>query len=298
MTCDYSKYKIAFIGGDQRAVYAAQRLAGKGIESALFGFDQYKGDIGLCTKCDTVEDAATLADILVLPIPMTCDGITVCAPFCSKSLLLDEVLKSVSGDTAVLYGGGCFKIEKHVALRDKDVFNYAARIDFQTANAVPTAEAALEIALREKPVTLCGQTALVVGYGRIGKVLCRLLCAFGVQVYASARKSEDLIFAETNGCKPIKTDRIGEVIGKCSLIFNTVPKPVINADVLSHVRKDALLIDLASKPGGVDFAAAKNAGIKTLWALGLPGKVFPVSAGSILADTVLTILEERGNKKC
>lgn len=111
MTCDYSKYKIAFIGGDQRAVYAAQRLAGKGIESALFGFDQYKGDIGLCTKCDTVEDAATLADILVLPIPMTCDGITVCAPFCSKCLLLDEVLKSVSGDTAVLYGGGCFKIE-------------------------------------------------------------------------------------------------------------------------------------------------------------------------------------------
>ena len=73
---------------------------------------------------------------------------------------------------------------------------------------------------------------------------------------------------------------------------------MINADVLSHVRKDALLIDLASKPGGVDFAAAKNAGIKTLWALGLPGKVFPVSAGSILADTVLIILEERGNKKC
>lgn len=288
----YDTLKIAFIGGDARQVHAAEKLAGEGIETALYGFDEYKGSIGLCTKCDTTADVLSMADALVLPIPATCDGITVNAPFSGDCILLDEVFGLVPENTLVLYGGGCLKLEKHAVLRDRDVINYAAREDFQTANAVPTAEAALEIALRELPVTLSGLTVLVVGYGRIGKVLCRLLCAFGADVYASARKSEDLVWAKTAGCKAIQTARIAEVLPQCALIFNTVPRPVLNTEVLAHARKDSLIIDLASKPGGVDFASAENAGIQTLWALGLPGKNAPVSAGRILADTVLTVLDE------
>ena len=61
-----------------------------------------------------------------------------------------------------------------------------------------------------------------------------------------------------------------------------------------RIRKDCLVIDLASKPGGVDFKAASELGVKVVWALGLPGKVAPISAGRIIADTVMNILSERG----
>ena len=289
--------KIAFVGGDRRLVHAAAVLAEEGHECALFGFDTYKGSVGLATRCDTLEDALSLADVVVLPLPATCDGITVQAPLHTKCILLDEVFTHVSRDTLIVYGGGCFKMEKHVPCGVMAI-NYAARADFQTANAVPTAEAVLGIAMRELPVTLAGLPVLVVGYGRIGKVLCRLLLAFGAKVYASARKSEDLIMAGIVGCTPVYTDCIATVAGDCRLIINTVPKPVVDAQVLAHVKKDALVIDLASKPGGVDFEAAKAVDIKTLWALGLPGKVFPVSAGKIVADTVLTVLAERSDEKC
>ena len=289
--------KIAFVGGDRRLVHAAAVLAEDGHECALFGFDTYTGNVGSATRCDMLEDALSLADVVVLPLPATCDGITVQAPLSAKCILLDEIFTHVSRDTLIVYGGGCFKMEEHVPCGVTAV-NYAARADFQTANAVPTAEAALAIAMRELPVTLAGLPVLVVGYGRIGKVLCRLLNAFGAKVYASARKSEDLVMAGIAGCTPVYTDCISKIAGDCRLIVNTVPKPVVGAQVLAHVKKDALVIDLASKPGGVDFEAAKAAGIKTLWALGLPGKVFPVSAGKILADTVLTVLAERSDGNC
>jgi len=78
------------------------------------------------------------------------------------------------------------------------------------------------------------------------------------------------------------------------IVFNTVPAMVLDRDLLFKLNKEALIIDLASKPGGVDFLAAEELGIKTIHALGLPGKTAPVSAARIIKDTIYNILEERG----
>ena len=56
----------------------------------------------------------------------------------------------------------------------------------------------------------------------------------------------------------------------------------------------ALIIDLASLPGGTDFAAAEELGLHAEHALALPGRCAPQTAGALIAQTVLTILEERG----
>lgn len=75
------------------------------------------------------------------------------------------------------------------------------------------------------------------------------------------------------------------------MLFNTVPQTVIGRKELAGA-KDSLIIDLASKPGGVDFDAARDLGVKVIWALGLPGKVAPVSAGKIIKKSILNILSE------
>lgn len=277
-----------------RQIFCAKNLAELGFEVALFGFEKYTQDIGLCTRCDTIEDAAELASVLILPLPVTSDGLTVNAPLSDKCIPLCRVFEQVSENGLVLYGGSCCKAEQLAAEHGVDICNYYEREDYKVANAVPTAEGALALAIDELPVTLYGAEALVIGYGRIGKVLCRLLDAFGATVHASARKSEDLIWAQINGCHAINTGEIADVLGRCDLIFNTVPKTLLKDDLLSLIRKDTLVVDLASKPGGIDFKLAKERGLNVVWALSLPGKTAPVSAGKILSDTVFKIMNEKG----
>ena len=78
------------------------------------------------------------------------------------------------------------------------------------------------------------------------------------------------------------------------MVFNTVPALIFDEPRLRALAPSTLIIDLASRPGGVDFAAAAGLGLKTIWALSLPGRVAPKSAGIILKDTVLNILKEEG----
>ena len=57
--------------------------------------------------------------------------------------------------------------------------------------------------------------------------------------------------------------------------------------------KKSLIVDLASKPGGTDFAAARRLGHTALHALSLPTVWAPETAGEVLARTVQAILQER-----
>ncbi|MEG0570666.1 MAG: dipicolinate synthase subunit DpsA, partial [Oscillospiraceae bacterium] len=83
------------------------------------------------------------------------------------------------------------------------------------------------------------------------------------------------------------------VIASQALVFNTVPAQILGEDVLRRVEKDCVLIDLASKPGGIDFEIAKKLNIKAIWALSLPGIVAPITAAQIIYDTVKNIIHER-----
>ncbi|MBE7016298.1 MAG: dipicolinate synthase [Ruminococcaceae bacterium] len=157
---------------------------------------------------------------------------------------------------------------------------------------MPTAEGAIEIAMTEMPITIYGSRVLVVGYGRIGKMLASRFKSLGADVTVSARKHKDFAWIEEQGCAYIHTMDIASYIKSYDIIVNTVPFTVIDRDALSEMRKDSLIIDLASKPGGVDFTSAKELGKNVIWALSLPGKTAPITSGKIIKDTILNILTE------
>ena len=115
----------------------------------------------------------------------------------------------------------------------------------------------------------------------------------GAEVTVTARKYSDLAWAEIYGCHGIHTSSLKDCIRNFSLIINTVPAVILNEDILKEASAESLIIDLASKPGGVDFDTARRLGLKVVWALSLPGKVAPVSSGEIIASTILNILKER-----
>ena len=144
------------------------------------------------------------------------------------------------------------------------------------------------------PITLHDCKALILGFGRIGKILAKMLQGLGVKVFVEARKYSDIAWIKSYGYKPVYINELGDYLGKMDVIFNTIPHIVLDANMLGKLKNDCLIIDLASKPGGVDFERAKGMGIKVIWALSLPGKVAPITAAKFIKETIYNILEELG----
>ena len=180
-------------------------------------------------------------------------------------------------------------------LKDKKGRLQTSRLSFlrcHTANALPTAEGAIQIAMEELPITLHDARVLVIGFGRLGQALAPRLRALGARVWVAARRYEQRAAAESMGLGSEGMHRLPDWLCGYDLVLNTVPAPVLGARELNALKERALVIDLASRPGGVDMDAAAALGVRVIWALSLPGKVAPVTAGRYIKDTIYHIMEE------
>lgn len=178
------------------------------------------------------------------------------------------------------------------------VFDYSKREEFAVMNAVPTSEGAIECAMHEYDGTINGSNCLVIGYGRIGKVLSDMLGGLGAKVSVSARKKSDIAYIQAKGFKALKTNELSfmpQGHTAFDLIFNTVPFMILDSHTLARIApggSDTIIIDLASLPGGVDLEACERMGLKAMRALSLPGRVAPKAAGEIIKNAVYNITEE------
>jgi len=269
--------KIAVLGGDRRQGCLAQMLCLEGYEAQLL----FCG--GNATKKEAFK-ALGEADAIILPLPATRDGVTLNAPNFDESILLSEILEACQ-DKPILSGGSWASAEARV-------INYADRGEFKIKNGLATAEGAIALAIDKTNRTLAGSRALVIGYGYIGKPLARMLDSMGSIVTASARKTTDLAYIEANGIDAVHTQNIASVIGECDIIFNTVPAPVLGKRELAYCKSEALIIELASSPGGIDTTTAGRLRLNIINAPSLPGKTAPYSAAGYIKETVLNIFKE------
>lgn len=279
---------FAIIGGDKRQLYCARSLADDGFEVILGGFDKVLSMRGVSLM--SPSEAAQNAEVIILPLPSVDKEGNVPAVFSENKIPLSELAPFFSGKRVftamrekVLTAAPC--------LNPTLLSDYYAREDFVLSNAYVTAEGAVKIAMEKFEGTLNGARILVCGFGRIGKALTRLLSAFSPSLTVSARKSEDLAAIRMLGAKAVRTDELYGEKG-FDIILSTVPSLIFRPELLAKIASDAVLIDLASAPGSVDFEAANRLGIDCIHALSLPGKSSPKTAGEIIKDTVYTILEE------
>lgn len=232
------------------------------------------------------------AHIIILPLPLTRDGETLNAPFERGKIALSDIVEAA--DEGDLFFGGLIpsdfasKIKAAGAL----IFDYNERDSFAELNAIPTAEGAVSIAVENTDFALFDAECLVSGYGKIGKVLANYLKAMGAKVTVSARKKSDLDYAEKCGLNHILTSEIADHIDKFSIIFNTVPHRIYSDDTVKMMKKDALYIELASAPYGVDFDSLSRAEIRYINAPSLPAKVAPVTAAKNILNTITEIIRE------
>ena len=281
------KNKILVAGGDLRQVFLALSLS-REYDTYIYGIED-----DTYTEKLRKDDGETFYDAVILPIPVTNNGETLFTPFSEKKITLSEISEKVRKG-GIVFGGRFGISEKIFSEKGIETIDYLLREELSVMNAVATAEGALGIAMEESPETIFGNKILITGFGRIAKTLAKILVSMGADVTVCARKKSDIAWAEIFGCKGRDFSLLNEK-SDFKIIFNTVPTEIFTKEKLSLLNPSALIIDLASKPGGVDFESASMMGIKTIWALSLPGKVAPVTSGEIIARTIKNILTERGD---
>ncbi len=260
--------KYAFLGNDNRTKYLRKLYIEEG------------------KNVTTIEDA----DYIVTTIPLTRDNNNITGEEFTCEHFLD-----ITKDKVIFTGALTpFMKEKMSEYRYYDLMSYD---NIAVLNAIPTAEGAIYEAINLGDGTLCNSKCLVLGYGKIGKVLSKMLKGIGAEVYCEARKDIDLSYIESLGYKKVELGSLDIVLPNMDYIFNTIPSMILGSEKLSLVSKNACIIDLASAPGGIDFEEAKKLEIKTKWALSLPSKVAPRSAAIYLKEQIDKIIKyEIGDK--
>lgn len=281
------KIKFAVVGGDERSLKLSNLLQNDGHKVEIYGFNKILDVDNNLSLIQVTSDA----NIIIGPLPLTNDGETLNAPFSSKDIQLKELFESITSEQ-IFIGG---KIDKDIYITkgvDVKIIDYFIREEMQVLNAVPTAEGAIQLAMENLPITICSSNTLVLGFGRIGKVLAKMLYGIGANTYVAVRKYSDIAWLKSYGYKPIPFKELDMYLPTMDVIFNTVPSEILSKQRLEKLNKECLTIDLASKPGGVDFKAAEELGARVIWALALPGKVAPITAAQVIKETVYNIIEE------
>ena len=273
---------FTLMGGDARQAHLADLLTKEGYQVKTWGVPDY-------TECELEE--AGKSRYVILPLPLSREaGMLNCK---NGFLPLRRLWGILTPDQVIC--GGQVGAETMDSARERglQIEDYFLREELTVANAAVTAEGAVQLAMEHLPVTLWGNRCLIIGYGRIGKLLAHRLRGLGAEVVVAARSQAARAWASADGMEAVAIEHISEHLKNIRVLFNTVPSLIMNRSLIECLPKTCLCMDLASQPG-IDGTAAEELGVPFLWARGLPGKVAPETAAAAIRDAVFHILEERG----
>lgn len=305
---------IGIIGGDSRTVQLIKFLEKDKKQIVLYGLENCE-QLKNFNHEKSLEGVLSKSDTIITSIPLSKDGKFVNAVFSDKKIEVRDIFeksknkKIVTGNITneiqsyikiineeLIQSSECLKNEnnsindkKYKAIKDinqNEIIDILKQEELTVLNSIPTAEGAIQIAMEKSLKTIHNSKCLVLGFGRIGKILSKMLLGIGAQVYCEARKQSDIAWIQAYGYNAICLEKLNENLDKFDFIFNTIPYLILDKNNLKLIKKDCLLIDLASKPGGIDFDEADRLQLQTVWALALPGKVAPETAAKYIYEIV------------
>ena len=278
---------IAVVGGDLRIVKLIEMLNSDGYKVYTYALENSEELLNLDSveMCQTLEEAVSYSKVVVGPVPLSSDRKRLSTPFGRNNVDLEEFVKCLKGK---------YLIAGNIGIKDQLDNNNIQfkREEFSVLNTIATAEGTIQIAMEETQRTVHGSNVLVMGFGRIGKVLSKMLDGIGAKVYCEARKNEDISWIKAYGYNPIHLNDLNEYLEKFDIIINTIPFQILDSERLDLIKKEAVIVDLASNPGGVDRKAAREKGLKVIWALSLPAKVAPLTSAEFIKETLYHVLKE------
>ena len=280
---------VLVIGGDKRQYLAAEMIADKGYTVYICGLEKLPAN----HKFKTADmQALPYSDYVLLPAPYQDAEGTIKTPYSDARILMAELCPQFNPNACIILGGADFNTQTLFENYGFTCFDLLTDEPYMARNAFLTSQAAVMLAASKSSKALSDCNILICGFGRIGKTLAGILRGFGSHITVSARKDKDLEWIGILGYHPVETSEIYTVIHDQDILFNTVPSRILGQNELNNAKKGVLIMELASKPFGIDFAAASALGLSTFVELGLPGRCFPSSAAVSVADAFQRIAKK------
>ena len=288
--------KFAVIGGDLRTVKLVQRHVED--ENVVYTFGLEKADelkkLENVFFCSKLEDSIQNAEIIIGPIPFSSNEKEINMPFSDEKVTIKDLMHNANG--RILIAGAIpkkvYEIQNEEDEECYEIVDIMKREELAILNTISTAEGTIQLMISNTNKNIHGSYVLILGFGRVAKILAYKLQGLSAKVTCAARKEDALAWIKSYGYQDININNLKSELTNYDIIINTVPNLILTKEKLKYVREDCLIIDLASNPGGVDNEAAKERGIKSIWALALPGKVSPSTTADIIKDTIYNVLKE------
>ncbi len=284
------RVRFAVIGGDRRSALLCSQLARDGHRVYTYALEKAELPAEI-PRSGCLQGCVYGADCVVLPVPAE-KAALINAPFSVEPLererLVDALWKG-----QLLCGGRLSETLRSSALAaGVHPVDIMARPAFAVGNAALTAEGALEIMLAQSERSIRESRVLILGRGRIGRRIAAMAHALGAEVTVAARRAADRAESRVSGMNAVDFTELENGLGRYDFIVNTVPARVITESMLCTV-EDALLIELASPPGGFDRVLAENIGLRVVSAPGLPGRCAPYAAAGLIRETLYEVIREQ-----
>lgn len=267
---DFMSMNFCLIGGDLRTFFLAKILSREKHEVKLYGFDKIEN----FKECEKYDEMIRNSNNIVLPIPFSKDNQYVNMPFSNKDIAIRELFYYLENKT-IFVGNMHQELKEELDRKHNQVIDFMQKEEFAILNAIPTAEATMEIILKNTKKILQNSNCLIMGFGRIGKVLAYKLKGVSAKVTCVITSEVEKAWAMAYGYETISIEKLQKNCTKLKqydIIINTIPKIILKEE-LKEIKKETLVIDLASKPYGIDRKIAEQEKLNFIEALGLPRKI-------------------------
>lgn len=267
------KQKFLILGGDLRSVKLAEMLINDNNKVFAYGLEKSEDiqENNQIDKISNLQSAIEKVDIIVAPTPFSSNGKTINSPYSKEEIKIEQLVKS-NKQKIIIAGGIKESIKEQLEEKYLKVIDVMKREELAILNTIATAEGTIKVAIENTDKILQGASVLVLGFGRVAKIVASKFSLLSTKVTCAARKISDLAWIEAYGYNSININDMLYELKDFDIIINTVPQIIIKEKELKHMKPDVLLIDLASKPGGIESIKAIQMGLKYIWALAIPRK--------------------------
>ncbi len=285
---DYS-YDYAVIGGDLRQTYLTEMFARGGGRVCHFA---------LCEKpkegraADSLSELCGAAPCVVGPIPFSKNGDVLNQSAQAQALPIDQILFHMHDGQTLAAGCISEDFRRKAVQKGVRVFDLMKDPQLSVFNTMATAEGAICEAIKRSPFNLRHSFCAVLGYGKCGSTITSYLKGMNCHVYAAANPLEERARAALVADEAGSLKQFASFAGKFDFVFNTVPAPVMGQEILEKIKPSAVIVDIASAPGGVDYEAAEKRGLCAVLCPGLPGKYAPASSAEAMKKVIERFLKE------
>lgn len=272
--------KAAVIGGDKRQAYLAEILEKEGYEVVTYAVNCVHG-----SKVSSLKEALKAVAVIAAPVPFL-KGKEIFSKEKKEDLSLEKILEYAPEGCKLFAGGIPTSFLKKAEEKGIICVDYLKDCRTVMENTVAVAEGTLAEAMKRSDRNLYKSFCIVLGYGRCGSTLASYLKRMGSHVAVYEKEEALKARATLLSDEVIEREKFPLYLEQADYIFNTIPAMVLPKALLEYVPKKALILDLASAPGGVDFEAAKDKGIQAVLLPGLPGSYAPKSSAEILGKLI------------